>query len=253
VNPRPPPAVAGQECEIVKKGILAAAAAAVFVMSVSAAQADTFKYNFCPVDADCPDDLTEGSMTFESIDGTLDVNDYTLTVRFVGTLDDLFIDTIDFTTGLEFASLPTLTLAPTGTVIGDWTTKYDKVNASAGNNCNGEMVNHLFACSKATTGNGPSVDGSNEWVFSVDFLGAGELGEESPVDLRALFVDGDGRKVELVSPSTHTFDTTGPSDTTGAIDTTGGSDTTGRVPEPAMLTLFGAALALGARRLRARR
>ena len=83
-----------------KKSILAAAAA--LLMWVPAAQADTFKYNFCPIDDSCPDDLTEGSLTFETVDATLDDNDYTLTVRFVGTLTNLYIDTIDFSTGLEF-------------------------------------------------------------------------------------------------------------------------------------------------------
>jgi hypothetical protein len=236
----------------VKNGILAVAVAAAFVIAAPAAHADTFKYNFCPIDDSCPDDLTEGSLTFDTVDGTGDVNDYTLTVRFVGTLNDLFIDTIDFTANMEFAALPTLTSAPTGTVLGDWTTKYDKVNAAAGNNCSGEISNHLFSCSKATTGNGPSVAGVNEWVFAVNFLGEGLLGEDSKVDLRALFVNSDGRKVgTLMSPSAHTFDTTGTVDTTG--DTTGTGETTGSVPEPAMLTMFGAALAVGAHRLRVRR
>jgi hypothetical protein len=232
----------------VKKGILAVAVAAAFVIAAPAAHADTFKYDFCPVDDSCPDDLTEGSLTFETLDASADVNDYTLTVRFVGTLTGLFIDTIDFTTNLEFAALPTLTSAPSGTVLTDWTTKFDKVNAAAGNNCNGEIANHLFACSKSTTGNGPSVQGINEWVFLVDFLGDDVLGEDNKVDLRALFVNSEGRKVgTLMSPTTHTFDTTGQNDTTGT------EDTTGTVPEPAMLSLFGAALALGAHRLRVRR
>jgi hypothetical protein len=146
-----------------------------------------------------------------------------------------------------------LTSAPDGTALGDWTTKYDKTNAAAGNNCSGEMVNHLFACAKSTTGNGPSFAGINEWVFSVDFLGAGVLGENTVVDLRALFVNASGEKAGLMSPKVHTFDTTGPSDTTGTGDTSGPGDTTGHVPEPAMLTLLGAALALGARRLGAQR
>jgi hypothetical protein len=232
----------------VKKGILAAAAVAALMIGAPAAYADTFKYNFCPLDDSCPDDLTEGSLTFETIDGTADVNDYTLTVRFTGTLASLFIDTIDFSSGLEFAGLPSLTSAPEGTLLGHWTTRYDKVNASAGNNCSGEMSNHLFVCSKATTGNGPSVAGTNEWVFLLDFLGAGVMGVDSNVDLRALFVDANGRKVgELMSPHSHTFDTTGPSDTTGP------GDTTGNVPEPAMLALFGVALTFGARRLRTRK
>src|SRR5688500_9879076 len=100
------------------------------MIGAPAAHADTFKYNFCPVDDTCHADLTEASLIFETVDGTLDVNDYMLTVRFVGTLTNLFIDTIDFTTGLEFAFLPTLSAVPDGTVLGDWTTKFDKVNAS---------------------------------------------------------------------------------------------------------------------------
>ena len=235
-----------------KKGMLALVAAGALVIGASTAQADTFKYNFCPIDDSCPDDLTEASLTFETLDATLDPNDYELTIRFVGTLADLFIDTIDFTTNLEFAALPGLTSAPDGTLLADWMTKYDKANASAGNNCSGEIVNHLFACSKSTTGNGPSVAGINEWIFSVNFLGETGLSSANKVDLRALFVDSNGRKVgTLMSPTTHTFDTTGASDTTG--DTTGTDETTGNVPEPAMLTLLGAALAMGARRLRASR
>lgn len=223
-----------------KNGILAAAAVAVVVIAAPAAHADTFKYNFCPAAASCDADLTEASLVFETVDGTLDPNDYTLTIRFVGTLATRFIDTIDFSTGLEFASMPSLTSAPAGTLLGDWTTKFDKVNASAGNNCSGEMSNHLFACSKSTTGNGPSFAGINDWVFDVDFLGNGVLGEHSNANLRAMFVNSNGQKVgALMSPESHyTF------------DTTGNSETTGNVPEPAMLSLFGAALMIGARRLR---
>jgi hypothetical protein len=245
--------------DIVKKAILAATAMAAFVMGAPSAQADTFKYNFCPGDDSCTVDLTEASLIFQAVDGTADVNDYTLTIRFVGTSTDLFIDTIDFSTGLEFAGLPSLTSAPDGTLLSDWTTKYDKVNAAAGNNCTGDMSNHRFVCSKATTGNGPSFAGTNDWVFSVDFLGTDTLGEDSPVDLRALFVNGRGGKAGLLATDqNYTFDTTGsndttgPNDTTGVNDTTGHSETTGSVPEPATLTLFGAGLALGARRLRRR-
>ena len=228
---------------LVKNGILAAAALAAFVVGAPLAHADTFKYNFCPGDDSCNADLSEASLTFQTVDGTADVNDYVLTVRIAGTLTDLFIDTIDFSTGREFAVLPALNAAPNGTLLTDWTAKYDKVNAAAGNNCSGEISNHLFVCSKSTTGNGPSLEGTNDWVFSVDFLGTGTLGRHSSVDLRAMFVNGRGSKVgALMSPEhNYTFDTTGPNDSTGSV------------PEPAVLTLFGAVLAVGARRLRARK
>src|SRR5262245_25661554 len=125
---------AGRKGDIVKKVILASAVAAALMIGAPAANADTFKYNYCPAAASCNADLSEASLTFVTVDGG-DPNDYTLTVRFVGTLTNTFIDTIDFSTGLEFAAIPTLTSAPTPTALGDWTMKFDKVNAAAGNNC----------------------------------------------------------------------------------------------------------------------
>jgi len=126
-------------------------AAIVFACGVSAAHADTFTFNFCPGNVSCHADMTEASLTFATIDGSADVNDYNLTIRFVGTLTNLFLDTIDFTAGLAMADMPVLTAAPEGTVLGDWTTRFDKLNASPGNNCSGTLANQKFACSKATT------------------------------------------------------------------------------------------------------
>ena len=99
-----------------KNGMLALIAAGALSVGAGSAQADTFKYNFCPADDSCHPDLSEASLTFETVDGTADGNDYLLTVRFAGTVGDVFIDTIDFSTGLEFAGLPQLTSAPSGTV-----------------------------------------------------------------------------------------------------------------------------------------
>jgi hypothetical protein len=116
-------------------------AAIVFACGVSAAHADTFTFNFCPGNVSCHADMTEASLTFATIDGSADVNDYNLTIRFVGTLTNLFLDTIDFTAGLAMADMPVLTAAPEGTVLGDWTTRFDKLNASPGNNCSGTLAN----------------------------------------------------------------------------------------------------------------
>ena len=104
----------------------------------------------CPVTPTSPKQLA-----FATIDGSADANDYNLTIRFVGTLTNLFLDTIDFTSGLAMTDMPVLTAAPEGTVLGDWTTRFDKLNAAVGNNCSGTLPNQKFACSKATTGNGP--------------------------------------------------------------------------------------------------
>jgi hypothetical protein len=212
---------------------------------VSAAHAGTISFNFCPGDASCPADLTEASLNF-TVDGTVDPNDYELTIRFVGALTDTFIDTIDFTTGLAMASMPVLTTAPEGTVLGDWTTKFDKANASPANNCTGTIPNQKFACVTATTGDGPDTDGLNEWVFSIDFAGEDVVSADSDVHVRVLFVDDSGSKVGPVSL------TDAATPTTGDTPTTSETPTTGHVPEPAMLSLMGVALTVMARRLRRR-
>ena len=219
---------------------------------VSAAHADTFSFNFCPGDASCPADLTEASLNFTTVDGTADPNDYELTIRFVGSLTDTFIDTIDFTTGFAMASMPVLTTAPEGTVLGDWTTKFDKANASAASNCSGTIPNQKFACVKATTGDGPDTDGINEWVFSIDFAGEDLVSGESDVHARVLFVDDSGSKVGPVSLTEAATPTTGDTPTTSDAPTTSETPTTGRVPEPAMLSLMGVSLTVMARRLRRR-
>jgi len=64
--------------------------------------------------------------------------------------------------------------------------------------------------------------------------------------LRALFVNASGDKVGAVMSPEGLFVTT----TTTATPTTGGTPTTGSVPEPAMLSLLGLGLAMGARQLR---
>jgi len=227
-------------------------AALLFAGGVTAAQADTFTFNFCPGDADCPADLTEASLSFATVDGTADVNDYSVTIRFVGTLTDTYIDAIDFTAGPALAAMPVLTQAPEGTVLGDWTTRFDKISASANNNCSGEIGNHKFVCSKSTTGNGPDMAGINEWIFSVDFAGNGLITPDSPVDLRAYFVDASGAMAGLFSPegTVATTTTTETPTTTDTPTTTETPTTTGNVPEPAVLSLFGVALAMAGRRLR---
>ena len=94
---------------MIRKTVMAAVGAVVILgASASAAQADTLSFNFCPGNASCNADLTEASITFQTVDGTVDVNDYTLTIRFVGTLSNVFIDSVDFASGLQFASLPVM-------------------------------------------------------------------------------------------------------------------------------------------------
>ena len=70
-----------------KKALVGAAVVAAGLLGASAAQAASFLVNFCGFvgqSSTCPADLSEASLTFDEVAGG-DVNDYTLTVRFVGT------------------------------------------------------------------------------------------------------------------------------------------------------------------------
>lgn len=228
-----------------KAGILVTMALGALMATGRAADASTFTFNFCPGNASCHADLTEASISFATVDGTLDVNDYTVTVTFVGTLTNTFIDSIDFTTGIELASLPSLTAVSADTVLSDWTTRLDKISNGAGS-CAAGGSSSLFACSKSTTGSGPDFAGVNTWTYAVDFAGSEVVGLTSPVDLRALFVNADGVKVGAVMSAERNYVTT----TTGTPTTDGTPTTTGSVPEPALLSLLGIGFAFVARRLR---
>ena len=227
-----------------KARILVTMALGAVLTAGRAAEASTFTFNFCPGNASCNADLTEASISFATVDGTLDVNDYTVTVRLVGTLTTTFIDSIDFTAGIELASLPSLTAVSPDTVLSDWTTQLDKISNGAGS-CAAGGSSALFACSRSTTGNGPDFAGINTWTYAVDFVGSAVVGAASPVDLRALFVNGDGVKVGAVMSPERNYVST----TTGT-PTTDGTPTTGSVPEPALLSLLGIGFAITARRFR---
>ena len=228
-----------------RSGILASVVLGAVLAAAGPSDASTFAFNFCPGNLSCNANLSEASITFTSVDGTADVNDYTVTVRFVGTLTNTFIDSIDFTGGIDFASLPSLTAVSPDTVLANWTTEFDKVN-NGGTNCASGGSSQLFACSKSTIGNGPDFAGTNTWTYSVDFAGSNVIGAGSAVNLRALFVDADGDKVGAIMSPDGRFVST----TTTATPTTDGTPTTGSVPEPALLSLLGLGLAISARRLR---
>ena len=228
-----------------KAGILATVVLGAVLTAGGRADASTFSFNFCPGNVSCNADLSEASISFATVDGTADVNDYTVTVRFVGTLTNTFIDSIDFTGGIDLAALPLMTSAPSGTVAADWTTQFDKISNGA-SNCIGGGGSQMFACSKSTTGNGPDFAGTNTFIYSVDFAGTNLISAASKVDLRALFVNAAGDKVGAVMSPEGLFVTT----TTTVTPTTDGTPTTGSVPEPALLSLLGLGLTISARKLR---
>ena len=216
-----------------KAGICVAMAFGAVLAAGRPADASTFTFNFCPGNASCNADLSDASISFATVDGTLDVNDYTVTVSFVGTLASTFIDSIDFTAGLDFASLPSLTAVSADTLLADWTTKLDKISNGAGN-CAGGGASQLFVCSKSITGTRPDLAGSNTWSYAVDFAGNDVIGSATAVTLRAIFVNADGDKVGTILGAE------------GRLS----SATAASVPEPALLSLLGLGFAITARRFR---
>jgi len=229
-----------------RRVVLGLAVLAAGILSASTAQASQFGFNFCPGNGSCPADLTEASITFTTKDATLDVNDYTVTITFKGTLNNTFIDMIDFTADIDMAK-PTLDTPPAGPSASTWDIFFDKVDNGQG--CSGDDNNKKFVCAVSTTGTGPDFAGTNTWIFSVNFDGNTLVDGNSDVNLRALFVNDQGQKVlDILSPNGNEVTTT----TTLTPTTDGAPTTNGTVPEPALLSMLGLGLAGAAYRARRR-
>ena len=220
------------------------------LLTSSVAHAAAFSINFCPADATCPGNVTEASLTFTENLGTADLNDYTLDLKIVGGAGDpLYIDMISFTidsadnvTGAGgYESKPVLTAAPDG--IANWTVFYDNVSFGG---CTSDTNNSKEVCAQSGAGlnggKGTSTIGTNIWTFTVDLADdVAALGAGSSVNLRAAFLNSDGKNGGILSPGG------------GLLVTTGNQETTnGVVPEPALLSMLGVGLAGAAYRARRR-
>lgn len=236
-----------------RKFITLSAGFAVLLLSASSAFADAFTINFCPGSNGCPANVSEARLTFDEILLGDDPNDYLLTMKIVGSAGTPeYIDSVQFSiTGVDtptgYEAKPSLQSAPAGAA---WTVYWDQI---AGNpaDCSADTSQGQGVCAQSS-GNGVSTNGTYIWEFLVDLdddedaLQVGSL-----VDLRVHFkkFNPQGRIVPggNLSPESGGTLETGSNETSSNETSTSETST---VPEPAMLTLLGLALAVGAQRLK---
>ena len=222
-------------------------ASAVLVLSgARQASAGSFTVNFCPGDGSCHAGLTEASLTFTELLGTIDPNDYTLTLKIAGTgafnVDqvEFFVSGVKSEISSSGYSSVSLTAAPGG--VGAWTTSFDNINN--GGPCDPTKTSGQGVCSNST-GLGPAITAAGLiWTYNLNLAdGLGQLTTSNTATLRALFTDGTGAfSGPILSP--------GGSPLQGAGGGSGGAGGGAAVPEPASLMLLGSGLAFASARFR---
>jgi PEP-CTERM motif len=184
--------------------------AAVITVSLGspAVAATIIDINYCPGDATCPAGVTEARLTFEDNLLTDDLNDYLVTIKISGdATSPYYVDEVSFKIDSaqvgDYEVLPTLQSAP---VPGSpWLVYFDNVSGSA-NSCIASTGQQQAVCSQSGPANpinyGAPLQGQTlTWTFLVDLNDSeGQLSADSSVNLRAQFLDQNGKNAGILSP-----------------------------------------------------
>jgi hypothetical protein len=185
-----------------------------FGLHATPASADSFTFTFCPGDPTCPSGVTDARLTFNNISPLLDPsdpNDYLLTISITGnSAAPMYVDELSFSipgvqtpAGYESVSLQS------DTVTGDpWTVFYANISASK-DSCTSNTGNSQEVCIQSdpalTTANpnpfGAVLPGNTlTWTLIVDLAGSVVLSDTSSANLRAQFLDANGKNAGILSP-----------------------------------------------------
>jgi len=199
-------------------------------LGAPAVAAPIIDINYCPGDASCPVGVTQARLTFEEIAGG-DINDYMVTIKISGD-PSYFVDEVSFKIDSaqvgDYEYLPSLQTSPAQG--SPWVVYFDNISGST-SSCLANTGQQQAVCTQSGPGNplnyGAQLQGQNTppltWTFIVDLNDSeGLLSGDSSVNLRAQFLDQNGKNAGILSP----------------------------VPEPGTLALLGIGASLAAIRRR---
>lgn len=181
-------------------------ASGLVLLCLNSASAAPLYVNFCPMDSTCPEGVTQASLSFIE-NASLDPNDYDLTLTIEGDATaPYYVDEVSFILGgVQYTDYESVTLTSAPSTGGVWVSYFDNVSASAGS-CTSNTGQQHAVCAQSGPGNSanygaPLQNQTLVWDFLVNFNpGVDAEASISALNLRAQFLNSNGRNAGILSP-----------------------------------------------------